>query len=62
MINWGILFWLAMFPLNKDMTERKKICLFVLPVFDGVLMDGHPINWVVDAGVSTIEILDAHPF
>ena len=24
---------------------------FVLPIFDGVIMDGHPIFWVVDTGV-----------
>ena len=34
---------------------------FVLPIFDGVIVDGHPIFWVVDAGVDTIKILDAHP-
>ena len=31
---------------------------FVLPIFDGVIMDGHPIFWVVS---TTIKILDAHP-
>ena len=28
--------------------------LFVLPIFDGVIMDGHPIFWVVDVGVASI--------
>ena len=32
--------------------ENKRWCFFlVLPIFDGVIMDGHPIFWVVDAGV-----------
>ena len=26
---------------------------FVLPIFDGVIMDVHPIFWVVDAGATT---------
>ena len=30
---------------------------FVLPIFDGVIMDGHPIFWVVDAGVSILDLL-----
>ena len=25
---------------------------FVLPIFDGVIMDGHPIFWAVDAGIA----------
>ena len=33
--------------------------MYVLPIFDGVLMDGHPIFWVVDAGVAGIEIFVA---
>ena len=28
--------------------------IFVLPIFDGVIMDGHPIFWVVNAGVAGI--------
>ena len=28
-----------------------KMRFFVLSIFDGVIMDGHPIFWVVDAGV-----------
>ena len=31
---------------------------FVLPIFDGVIMDGHPIYWVVDAGGPRLKILD----
>ena len=29
---------------------EKKMRYVVLPIFDGVIMDGHPIFWVVDAG------------
>ena len=34
--------------------ENKKMRFFVLPIFDGVIMDSHPIFWVVDAGVAGI--------
>ena len=27
---------------------------FILPIFDGIIMDGYPIFWVVDAGVAGI--------
>ena len=30
------------------------VFVFVLPIFDGVIMDGHPILWVVDAGLDGI--------
>ena len=30
-------------PARKDQLENQKMRSFVLPIFDGVIMDGHPI-------------------
>ena len=32
----------------------KKMFFFLLPIFDHVIMDGHPIFWVVDTGAANI--------
>ena len=37
--------------LKQLYLENKKKRVFVLPIFDGVIMDGHSIFWVVDTGV-----------
>ena len=34
--------------------EKRRWDFFVLHIFDGVIMDGHPIFWVVDAGIASI--------
>ena len=34
--------------------QNKRWDFFVLPIFNGVIMDGHPIFWVVDASVDSI--------
>ena len=38
----------------SNLIREKKMKFFVLYVFDGVIMDGRPIFWVVDAGVAGI--------
>ena len=32
---------------NEDLEKMRFV---VLPIFDGVIIDGHPLFWVVDAG------------
>ena len=40
------------YVISQHLENKDEI--FVLPIFDGVIMDGHPIFWVVDAGVAGI--------
>ena len=40
---------------------ENKRWVFCFPIFDGVIMDGHPIFWVVDAGVAGIHHDSRYP-
>ena len=41
--------------MTLELENKRWDSLFVLPIFDGVIINGHPIFWVVDAGVPRIK-------